>query len=343
MIFQEKKITILGIGSYGSALAQLLSGKVKNVCLWGRSESVVEEVNHKHTNEKALKNIFLKENISATTNLEQALLDTALIVIALPAQTVKNVLMKNVCLFPPNVPFVCCSKGIDVTELSLMDEVIIRALPDINPDNFFYLSGPSFAQEIAEQRPTAICLAGVKGESRKQIQEIFSTSYFRVYTTEDVKGLEVAGSLKNIIAIGAGIISGLSIGKNSEAAIITRGLAEIARFGKKMGADPITFLGLAGIGDLVLTCNGKLSRNRTFGFELSQGRKVDDILTGMGHVVEGVSTVKAVYELSSRHEIEMPITEQLYNIIFHGHSPKSAINNLMTRGLKDENECSRGI
>ncbi len=333
----NSNISILGAGSFGTALAVLLAAKGFNIKIWDVNEEVVGEINEAHTNKRAVPECQLSENIQASTEIGFVLQQAAFISMVLPTQVIGPVLTANKEAFKESVPLICCSKGIDIKELQTLDEIIPSRLPHFKK-NLFYLSGPSFAREIVDERPTCVCLAGPDDAKLKEIQILLSNDYFRVYISDDVKGVEIAGALKNIIAIGSGMIDGLQLGKNAESAYITRGLAEISRFGAFFGANPLTFLGLAGIGDLVLTCTGSLSRNRTFGYRLAKGEDKESILQNMGHVVEGVSTLEAVYQLSKTHKIEMPITDCLYKVLQGELSIKDTVASLMGRGLKYEHQ-----
>lgn len=333
-----QKATILGTGSFGTALAILLANKGIAVCLWGRNQAVVAEINSHHTNTKALEGVVLGANIEASASMEKALEGSQCILVALPSQTIRSVIDVHKFLIPKDLHIVVCAKGIERTTLYTLDEVFAEV--GFDPDHLFYLSGPSFAKEIVMRYPTAVCLAGTHQQNTKSVQNMFLTDYFRVYSSGDVKGVEIAGSLKNVMAIGAGIIDGLGFGKNTISAFITRGLAEILRLGVKLGAQPTTFLGLAGIGDLILTCTGDLSRNRSFGVKIAQGRTKEEAEEELGHVVEGVYTIEAGYDLAKKHGVEMPILEQLYAVLFLHRGVNVALKNLMERQPKEEYEIA---
>ncbi|HNF16072.1 MAG TPA: NAD(P)H-dependent glycerol-3-phosphate dehydrogenase, partial [Leptospiraceae bacterium] len=239
-------------------------------------------------------------------------------------------------IIPDNIPIVSASKGIENDSLRLVSDIFEECLPEKYHPNLSFLSGPSFAKEIVQKVPTAVSIASKNQFTAKKVQEIFSFSYFRTYWTSDVVGTEIGGALKNVVAIAAGVCDGMGFGQNARAAMITRGLNEMTRLGVRMGADAITFLGLAGLGDLVLTCCGDLSRNRTVGIKLGQGKKLSEILTEMNEVAEGVKTSKSAFQLSRKLGVEMPITEEVYKMLYEDKSPKEVVKDLMGRDLKKE-------
>ncbi|MFP3948400.1 MAG: NAD(P)H-dependent glycerol-3-phosphate dehydrogenase, partial [Longimicrobiales bacterium] len=252
------------------------------------------------------------------------------------SQHVGEVMSRAAPHMSDDVLVVSASKGIELSTLRRMSQVLASVLTESQMGGFTALSGPSFAAEVARESPTAVAVASESEQARIRVQHLFQTEYFRPYTNPDVVGVELGGSLKNVVALGAGVVSGLGFGHNTLAALITRGLAEIHRLGLAMGARPATFAGLAGMGDLVLTCTGDLSRNRTVGYKLGQGRELDDILDEMSSVAEGVETSRAAYRLAAEHGVEMPITEEVYAILHEGRSPEEAVRSLMLRDPKPE-------
>jgi glycerol-3-phosphate dehydrogenase (NAD(P)+) len=327
-------LSIIGLGSWGTALAQVLSSNFENIIIYGRDENLVKTVNEKHVNEKYLPDIKLSKKIIATTDVEEAITNSQIIIIAIPAQKIRRFLNslenKN---FKEKI-VISASKGIDIESLKLVSQIINENL-NIEEENIFVLSGPSFAKEVAIGLPTAVTLAGeiCKG---KQIQKILSTKSLRLYITEDVAGVEIAGAVKNVISIATGISDGLNLGNNARAALITRGLYETIKIVNIYQGKTETLFGLAGVGDLVLTTTGELSRNRRFGFLIGKGYTTEKALKEIGQVVEGIETVKALKKLKDKFNLELPISETVYKILYEGLEPKSAISLLMNRQLKKE-------
>lgn len=330
------KVSVLGSGSFGTAIANVLGDKGYNVFLYARRKELVDPINEIHENVEYLKGFKLSENIFGTTDLEYSLKDTELIVLAIPTQQLSKFVRDNLNLFPDNVPIVCVAKGIEENTLRLVSEILEEELPGRYHKNLCYISGPSFAKEIVQRFPTLVSIASRNEEVAKKVQNYFYTSYFRTYWHDDVIGVEIGGALKNVIAIACGVSDGLNLGHNTRAALITRGLVEIQRLGVKKGANPITFLGLTGLGDLVLTCTGELSRNRTVGYQLGQGKVLSDIIKDLHQVAEGVYTAKSAFELSKKFQIEMPITESVYKMLYENIPPKEIVKYLMQRELKKE-------
>ncbi|MFN3603937.1 MAG: NAD(P)H-dependent glycerol-3-phosphate dehydrogenase [Leptonema sp. (in: bacteria)] len=331
------KVSVLGSGSFGTALGNVLGDKNYKVSLYARREEVVNSINTKNENTEYLAGIPLSKNITATNNIEECLKDTNLIVVAIPTQNLSKFIRDNYKFFKHNVPIVSVSKGIENETLRLVSEILEEELPTELRQNLCYLSGPSFAKEIVKRHPTVVSIASKNELLSKEVQNYFFTPYFRTYWNDDVIGVELGGALKNVIAIACGISDGLQLGHNTRAALITRGLAEITRLGIAKGANPLTFLGLTGLGDLVLTCTGELSRNRTVGLQLGQGKKLDEILQSLHQVAEGVATTKSTFELSKKFNVEMPITEAVYKVLYENLEPKEAVKELMQRKLKKEN------
>ncbi len=331
-------VAVLGAGSWGTALAIVLADNGHNVSLWGRREDQVSEINNKQKNEKYLPGVELPENIQATTQLNECVKDADTIVLVTPTKAMREVLgqLKNELISP--VTIVHASKGIEPGTYKRISEIIEEELPETVLDSVVVLSGPSHAEEVSLRQPTTVTVSSVNMESAEKVQDLFINQNFRVYTNPDVVGVELGGALKNIIALGAGLSDGLGYGDNAKAALITRGLAEIARLGTHMGANPLTFSGLTGIGDLIVTCTSVHSRNWRAGNMLGKGMKLEDVLENMGMVVEGVRTTQAAYELSKREEVEMPITQVLYDVLFNGKGAKQAVDDLMQRSRTHEVE-----
>ncbi|MEA1979714.1 MAG: NAD(P)H-dependent glycerol-3-phosphate dehydrogenase [candidate division Zixibacteria bacterium] len=328
------KACILGAGSWGMAIAYLLSKNGHEVTLWEFNQDEYEKLLSHRTIPKKLTDFKLQDDIEITNNLDYAISDSEIIILAVPSQSLRQVL-KQIKSYPPQAGFVNVSKGVEVKTLKRMSEVISEEFTS-TPTKIATLSGPSHAEEVIRNLPTTVVVAGSHNEFISLIQEAFSNQYFRVYNSEDLVGVELGGALKNIIAIGSGIADGLGMGDNTRGALMTRGLAEITRLGISMGADSATFAGLSGIGDLITTCSSKHSRNRFVGEKLGQGLKLKEILESMAMVAEGVQTTKSGYELAQINNIEMPITTEVYNILFKEKSPQVAIEELMLRKLKSE-------
>ncbi len=329
------RITVLGGGSWGTTLANLLAQKDHTVSLWVRDEEQACEIQQSHVNKRYLPEISLCQSLGVTSHMALAMKDAQCIVVAVPSQHIREMLVSARSLFPNNAVVVCASKGLENGTLQPMSQVIAEALGDLSPQ-YAMLSGPSFAKEVSLKLPTAIALGCEDRALARRIQDMFSTDFFRVYTTTDYKGVELGGAVKNVMAIAAGIADGLGCGHDTRAALITRGLAEMSRLGTTMGADARTFMGLSGMGDLVLTCTGDLSRNRQVGLLLGQGKTLDDILSGMHMVAEGVKTTRSVHDLGKAHGIELPITQQVYKVLYEHKEPQKAVRELMRRSLKDE-------
>lgn len=330
------RICVLGAGSWGTALASVLAHKGHDTILWAREDDVAAAIDRAHTNETFLPDIELPHSLRATSSLEPALRGADFVVSVIPAQFTAAVWHSAAPFVDPGACIVSASKGIEVATLRRMDEVFVGLLGPAVRERFAVLSGPSFALEVAHRQPTAVVAASVQPAVAQHVQELFSTDAFRVYTNRDVVGVELGGALKNVMAVAAGVAAGLGFEHNTRAALITRGLDEITRLGVAMGARRETFAGLAGLGDLVLTCTGELSRNRSVGFRLGQGESLDGILAEMRSVAEGVQTVRAVTQLARRHEVEMPIAEEVRAMLVEGRPPREALANLMSREPKSE-------
>ncbi len=330
------KVAVLGSGSFGTALASILATKSYDVTIWTRREELAADINERHENTKYLPGLELPPNVKADTDIGRTLAGAEMVVVAIPAQQIGGVMKEHGGLLPENVPIVSAAKGIEEGRLRLVSEILEEELPEKHHAHLSYLSGPSFAKEMIQGIPTAVSIASHNEETAKAVQHAFHTGFFRTYWTPDVIGVEVGGSLKNVIAIAAGVSDGLGFGLNTRAAIITRGLTEITRLGKAKGADPMTFLGLAGMGDLVLTCTGNLSRNRTVGMKLGEGKKLKQALDEMNQVVEGVYTAESAYQLSRKLNVDMAITREVYRLLYEDKEPLQVTKDLMGRELKRE-------
>ena len=333
------RIAIIGSGAWGTGLAIVLGRKdAHQIHLWANEADVVESITKGRVNERFLPGFALPESVTATSDLKTTLDGAEMVVSVMPSQHCRAIFERMVTLLRPETLFVSCTKGLEDGTLLRMTEVIIDVMRSAKfTPRVAALSGPSFAKEVARGDPTAVTVASLDGEVTRAVQQAFNDSRFRVYTNDDVIGVEPGGALKNIIAIAAGVCDGLGLGHNSVAALITRGLAEVARLVVACGGRLETMAGLAGLGDLVLTCTGDLSRNRSVGVELGKGRRLPDIIAGMnGAVAEGVFTTKAAVGLAHKKKVEMPIIEQMFAILENGKSPQQAIENLMTRAAKSE-------
>jgi glycerol-3-phosphate dehydrogenase (NAD(P)+) len=328
-------IAVLGAGAWGTALAKLLAEKGNQVVLWAIEPDVADSVETGHVN-RYLPGFTLPQNLGATTDAEKALTGASMVLLVIPSHATRGALQQVGPLLPKGVPLVSATKGIENDSLMLMHEVLRDTLGDERLGDYVALSGPSFAKEVASRHPTAVVIAGKNPHVVERVQTAFSSDVFRAYSSDDLVGVETAGALKNVIAIAAGAADGLGFGFNTRAALITRGLAEIARVAVAKGASPLTIAGLAGMGDLVLTCTGDLSRNRTIGFELGRGKRLEDAIRELGHVAEGVKTAQSAHDLSHRMGVDMPITEQVYLALFEDKPARDAVSELMGRALRPE-------
>jgi glycerol-3-phosphate dehydrogenase (NAD(P)+) len=329
-------VAVIGAGSWGTALAQLLGKKGHTVKVWSFEEDVAATINDSHENTKYMKGIALAPTLSASTSLEDVVRGADAVLSISPAQHVRGVMERAAPFIGPDALVISASKGIELGTLKTMAHVLAEVLPEDIAARSVYLSGPSFALEVAREQVTAVTIAGRDRHATETAQLLFQTPYFRTYTSDDVIGVELGGALKNVIAVAAGMGVGLGLGHNATAALITRGLAEITRLGVKLGANPLTLAGLAGMGDLILTCTGDLSRNRHVGVELGKGRSIEEILGEMVMIAEGVQTSRAAYMLAQRSGIEMPIVAEVYAVIFEGRTAREAVENLMLREPKPE-------
>lgn len=329
------KIAVIGAGSWGTTLANMLAKAGHAAALWVHEPRLAAEIRVKRENTWFLPGAPLHPAVEVTTDYAHALADAGVILCAVPTQFFRQTLRGMKTHLPQRPVLVCANKGIEVERLCTISEIVEQELAGLAPV-FAMLSGPSFAKEVCQESPTAVALGCADKKMGKELQRILATDYFRVYTSTDVRGVELGGAVKNIIAIAAGIADGLGFGCNTRAALITRGLAEMSRLGKAMGAHVNTFMGLAGMGDLVLTCTGDLSRNRQVGLKLGKGMKLVQILAETNAVAEGVKTTQAVHSLGLKIKVELPITAQVHQVLYEDKDPRLAVRDLMARSLKDE-------
>lgn len=330
-----KKVCILGAGSWATALSKVLDDNGHRVVIWARREEQCDEINKFHTNKKYLEDIVLSSTIKATSNIEEAIKDAEVVVLGVPSQQVRSICRKIEPYISEEQIIVNVAKGIENKTGKRISEICFEELPE---NKYCMLSGPSHAEEVSRDIPTAVVAASECIETSRVIQDYFMNKNFRVYTNNDLIGVELGGATKNIIAFGAGILDGLNYGDNSKAALMTRGLTEISRFGVAMGAELSTFSGLSGIGDLIVTCTSMHSRNRRAGILMGKGYNLEETQAEIKMVVEGITATIAVYEKASEMGIEMPITECIYRVITEDLDPKEGVYELMTRSKKHENE-----
>jgi len=330
------KIAILGAGSWGTALAVLLAAKNYEIVLWEHFPELADDLIKYRENKKMLPGIKIPDNVKITNNLDEAVDGYDILVNAVPSHITRN-LANQLGKYPfEGKLIVSVTKGIENETLLRMSQVYAEVLPNFPAEQFVVLSGPSHAEEVSRKIPTTVVAACINLKNSELIQDIFMAPAFRVYSHSDIIGVELGGSLKNVIAIAAGIIDGVGFGDNTKAALITRGLVEMTRLGTAMGADPMTFAGLSGIGDLVVTCMSRHSRNRYVGEEIGKGKTLKQVLSQMVMVAEGVKTTKSAYKLAEVHNVEMPITEAVHKVLFDDKDPKLAVYDLMARGAKQE-------
>jgi glycerol-3-phosphate dehydrogenase (NAD(P)+) len=330
-------VAVLGAGSFGTCLA-MLCAREHDVVLWARNPETAAAIEATRRNPGYLSDLELPPNVRATADLDEALAGRELVICAVPSHGVRDVMSRASRGLLPDAIVVSTVKGIEVGTWMRMDEVLREVLDPAHHSRLVFLSGPSFAREIADGRPTAVTLACEIEGFAISVQQSLSSSSFRCYTSTDVVGAELGGALKNVIAIAVGIGDGLGLGQNARAAVMTRGLREITRLGTALGADPLTFMGLAGMGDLVLTCTGDLSRNRQVGLELARGRALEEIIAGMRQVAEGIRTTRSACALADRHGVEMPISQGVKQVLDGALRPEQAAELLMMRQLRNENE-----
>ena len=335
-------IAVVGGGSWGTAIAQLLAGAGSIVDLWVLESEVAEQISQEHENKVFLPGIKLSENIRPTLDLHRAVSGKELVVSVVPSEWLRQTGEKMQPMLDPGALVVSATKGIEIGTHLTMSGILRETLSPLPENNICVISGPSFAREVAQGMPTVVTVAAQDEQTAQKVQKVFATPTFRVYTNNDLVGVELGGAVKNVMAIASGICEGLGLGTNTRAALITRGLSEMRRLGQALGAKPDTFSGLAGVGDLVLTCTADLSRNYTVGKKIGQGMKVKEILSDMRMVAEGVRSSKSVFNLANKMEIEMPIVEQTYRVIYEDMDPAKALYALMTRKLRNEHDDQYG-
>ena len=329
----NKNITLLGGGSWGTALSKLLSENGHNVTVWLRNEAQVRELTVNRVNERYLPKVRIPENIVFTSDINEAVKEAEILLLVIPTQMVRGVLRQIKDEYKDGKVIINASKGIEIGTMNLVSGIVKEETKNCT---FAVLSGPSHAEEVGLSMPTAITIACENKDVAEEIQDMFMSSYFRVYTNDDVIGAELGGSLKNIIALGAGISDGVGYGDNAKAALMNRGIVEIARLGIAMGADAHTFYGLSGIGDLIVTCTSKHSRNWNAGYLIGQGLSKDEAIKKIGMIVEGIPTTYAAYELSKKINVDMPIVDAMYDILENNADVKETVNKLMLRDKKEE-------
>jgi glycerol-3-phosphate dehydrogenase (NAD(P)+) len=329
-------IGVVGAGGWGTTLAKVLAEKGEQVVLWCHGADSFRQIADKRENQTYLPGIALPPNIEVTQSLDEAVESKFLVICAVPSHAVRQVFTKSAAKIEPETMLLCGTKGIEEGSLKTMGELLFEILGPERKTRQAFLSGPTFAIEVARRLPAAVTVAAYDEGVAKTIQEIFSTQNFRVYTSPDIVGVQMGGVVKNVIAIAAGISDGLSLGQNARAALITRGLAEMTRLAVRMGADPMTLAGLPGLGDLILTCTGDLSRNRTVGLQIASGKSLQEITASTRTVAEGVRNTRSLHSLAARLRIEMPIVDQMYQVLYAGKKPGAAVRDLMQRSLKPE-------
>ena len=329
------RCTVVGAGAWGTALADLLARNGHDVRVWAYEWDVVESINRSHLNRRFLPGSALYDTIKAFNDVNDALRDAELVTFATPSQVFRSIARTSRDSIAAGTPVVIASKGIEQETLALMTDVATQELPHTT---VIALSGPSFASEVVAQQPTAVVVASASPDAAMFAQQTFSSIHFRAYTHSDVTGVEIGGALKNVMAVATGIAEGLGLGFNARAALITRGLAEMTRLGAKLGAESSTLAGLAGLGDLVLTCTGSLSRNRAVGVEIGRGASLETVLAGKETVAEGVVTTRSAHALAAREEVEMPIVDAVQKVLFDGQPARDAIAALMARELRAESD-----
>jgi glycerol-3-phosphate dehydrogenase (NAD(P)+) len=328
------RVAVVGAGAWGTTLADLLARKGESVALWAREPEVVDSINRERCNHLFLPGATLAPGVRAHADIAVVVAGADVIVSAAPTHALRAVMGRAAAVLSGRPLVVSVSKGLESEHLATPSCVLREVLP--RETEVAALSGPSFAQEVYQGQPTAVVAAARDEAVAVRVQQTFSTASFRVYSHTDILGVELAGALKNVIALAAGILEGLGLGYNTRAALLTRGLAEITRLGVALGAEPATFAGLAGMGDLILTATGPLSRNHTLGIELGQGRALDEVLASRPTVAEGVNTARPAVALGARHGVELPIAQQVTEVLFHGKAPRRAVTDLMERALKAE-------
>ncbi len=332
-----KHISVIGAGSWGTAISNLLAEKGFKVHLWARQAEVAEIINTNRRNPYYLTDLQLSSSLVATSSLQEAVEGSDLIVLVVPSHAMKSIVSELAKVTRGAPPMVSLTKGLDPDSLKTMSKVLIEFFPDARL-RVAALSGPNHAEEVSQKIPSATVVGSVSDRTAKLIQDIFMTPYFRVYTNSDLIGIEIGAAIKNVIAIAAGISDGLGYGDNTKASLMTRGLAEMTRLGIVLGANPLTFAGLSGVGDLIVTCTSRYSRNRAAGMKLAEGKTIDQISKQTKMVAEGIRTAKSIYQLAQRHRVEMPISRAVYQVIYENKDPHDCVRELMSRGATSELE-----
>ncbi|MCG7339672.1 NAD(P)H-dependent glycerol-3-phosphate dehydrogenase [Staphylococcus sp. ACRSN] len=330
------KVTVFGTGSFGTALANVLAENGHQVLMWGKNEQTINDINEHHKNTKYLNDAILDSSINATLDIKQATQFADVYLMALPTKAMREIAKKIDSLISTKKTFIHVAKGIENETFKRVSEMLEDSISPEHNAGIGVLSGPSHAEEVVIKQPTTVAASSKSSEVSLLTQDLFMNDYLRVYTNDDLVGVELGGALKNIIAVASGVITGMGFGDNAKAALMTRGLAEISRLGEKLGADPLTFLGLGGIGDLIVTCTSTHSRNFTLGYKLGEGKSLETALDEMNMVVEGVYTTQSVHHLAKAHNVEMPITEALYSVLFENRPVTESVKDLMGRGKKSE-------
>ncbi|MBP1044147.1 NAD(P)H-dependent glycerol-3-phosphate dehydrogenase [Vagococcus sp. BWB3-3] len=334
----KQKIAVLGPGSWGTALAKVLVENGHDVTIWGREVDQIAEINQQHTNQHYLPDLLLPLELKAEYDLKTAVTGADAILFVVPTKAIRSVAAQLVAVLDTKPVIIHASKGLEQGTHKRISQVLMEEIPADKRQDVVVLSGPSHAEEVAVRDITTITAASKNLKYAEYVQQLFMNDYFRIYTNDDVIGVETGAALKNIIALGSGAIHGLGFGDNAKAAIMTRGLAEISRLGVAMGADPLTFIGMSGVGDLIVTCTSVHSRNWRAGDLLGRGHNLQEVLDNMGMIVEGVSTTKAAYELSQELNVEMPITETIYKVLYEGADVQEAAKLIMLRDGRSEKE-----
>lgn len=330
------RVAVLGAGSWGTALSLVLADNGHDVHLWSRREEQVTEINQQHTNIRYLSNVTLPANIHASSSLSTVTKAADVLLLVMPTKAIRDVLRQTRPLLTTSLPIIHASKGIESGTHKRVSEIIAEEMPATLRESISVLSGPSHAEDVGLRHPTTVAVSADQAEAVAKTQSLFINQHFRVYTNDDMTGVELGGSLKNIIALGAGMSDGLGFGDNAKAALITRGLAEIQRLGVALGASAETFAGLAGMGDLIVTCTSQHSRNWRAGYAIGQGKTLNAVLDDMGMVVEGVKTTEAVHDLAAKEHVDMPITNGLSRVLFSEENPETAVKDLMNRMRTNE-------
>jgi glycerol-3-phosphate dehydrogenase (NAD(P)+) len=329
------RVAVMGTGSWGTSFGLVMADAGCEVALWGRDAGLAEDITHRHENTRYHPGIELPPTMWASTDAASVLRGASVVVLAVPSQTLRDNLAAWVPMLEPDSVLVSLMKGIELGTVKRMSEVIAE-VAGVGPERVAVVSGPNLAREIALRQPAATTVACVDADHAQRLQDACTTSFFRPYWTTDVLGVEIGGSVKNVIALANGMAAGMGFGENSQASLITRGLAEMTRLGVALGAEPITFLGLAGIGDLIATCSSPLSRNRTFGVSLGQGRSVEETIAHTNQTCEGVKSCQSILDLATRAGVDMPITAQVVQVVHHGMAPRDMLAAFMSRETKAE-------